>query len=134
MAGPTPWGQNFNVVNLGTQSITTTTETQITALTGINNRALGSPIYFAANAVFAINASCTSTTLRLRAGSSTGTILATGVVSGGTAGTSTAADGTIAYLLNPSGEVAGYTVVLTIQATAAAANWNVTLASISAFT
>lgn len=132
MAGPTAWQQNLNTVNINAQSITTTSETVIATLSNINSRGSGGAIYFTASAVYAINASTTLTTLRLRVGTLTGTQLTSAAVQGGTAGTQNNGDGTIGYLYQVAGEVSGLVVVLTIQATSAAANWNVNFASLRA--
>ena len=133
MPGPTEFPQILQTNNTGTQSITTTTETVIATLTNINSRGSNYPINLAASAVFAINASTTSVTMRLRLGTVTGTVIgAAQVVSGGVAGDISAGDGSIGATYTPSLEVAGLTVVLTIQAAAAAANWNVTYANIVA--
>lgn len=133
MPGPVAWPLLNTTTNTGTQSITTTTETVVATLTNINSRGSNYLINFQGSVVFAIQAATTSTTVRLRLGTVTGTIVGSAqVVSGGTAGTQTAGDGTVAGVFTPSQEVANLTVVLTVQAAAAAANWNVTLAQIIA--
>ena len=133
MPGPTAFPQIATYTNIGSQAITTTNETVIATLQGINSRGSNFPINLAGRAIFAVNASTTSTTLRLRVGSLTGALIgAAQVVQGGVAGDVNAADGSIAATYTPALEVAGLVVVLTIQAAAAAANWNVTLAQLVA--
>ena len=133
MPGNTAFPQIASTTNTGTQSITTTTETVIATLTNINSRGSNFPINISGSAVFAVNASTTATVMRLRAGSVTGTLLgAAQTVFAATAGTSSGADGSIGAIFTPSTEVAGLVLVLTVQATAAAANWNVTFAQLIA--
>lgn len=132
MPGPTAWQQQLTSQSVSTQSITTTTETVIATLSGVFSRSVGAPVNLTGSAVFAVNASTTSVTLRLRYASLTGTQLTAQTISGGIAGDITAADGTIGFTDNPTGEYANQVYVMTIQATAAAANWNVTFASLSA--
>lgn len=133
MPGITAFPQILSVTNTGTQLITTTTETVISTLQNVNSRGSNYPINIQGSAVFAINASTTTVTMRLRLGSLTGTLLGQAQpVSGGIAGDITAGDGTIGAQYTPSLEVAGLVIVLTIQATAAAANWNVTYSNITA--
>jgi hypothetical protein len=133
MPGPTAFTQIQNVVNVGTQTIPTTAETVIATLSNINSRGANYPINITGSAVFAIAAATTATVMRIRIGSVTGTLLGAGqIVSGGVAGDVNAGDGTIGAVYTPSLEVAGLVLVLTIQATAAGSNWNVTFASLTA--
>lgn len=133
MPGPTSFPQIAQTTNTGTQSITTTTETVIATLSNVNSRGSNYPINFNGSAVFAVQAATTAVTMRIRQGSLTGSIVGTAQqVSGGVAGDITAGDGTIGATLTPAAEVANATYVLTIQATAAAANWNVTYANLTA--
>lgn len=131
MPGPTAFPQILQSTNTGTQSITTTTETVIATLNNINSKGQGYALNISGSAVFAIQAATTAVTMRLRVGSLTGILLGPAqVVSGGIAGDITAGDGTVGAMWTPTGEVANATLVLTIQATAAAANWNVTYANL----
>src|SRR5215469_10365587 len=123
MAGPTAWQQYASVVNTSTQSITTTTETVIATLAGINSRSPGQAIVFDGGAFFAVNASTTSTTLRIRQDSLTGSVVGVAQVIAETAGTISQLVAAVAGQDTPSGEYAFKTYVLTIQAAAAAANW-----------
>lgn len=133
MSGPTAWPIIQSAFTTGTQAITTTTETVIATLSNINSRGSNFPINITGNAVFAVSAATTATTLRLRLGSVTGSLIGTAQVpSGGVAGDVNAADGTIVATYTPAQEVAGLVIVLTIQATAAGANWNVTNAGLTA--
>lgn len=133
MPGPTPWQQNFTVYNFGTQSITTTAETVIATLAGVNSRSAGATINLLGYAQFAVQAATTSTTLRVRVGSLTGTVVSstTGVFAA-TAASTSQDQLAVAAQDTPSGEYAGQTYVLTIAAAAAGANWNVTAASLIA--
>lgn len=133
MSGPTAWPQIQSTFQTGTQAITTTTETVIATLSNINSRGSNFPINLVGSAVFAISAATTATTLRIRQGTVTGAVVGTlQVVTGGVAGDMNAGDGTVSATFTPSGEIANATFVLTIQATAAAANWNVTNAALTA--
>lgn len=133
MSGPTAWPIIQSSFTTGTQAITTTAETVIATLSGINSRGSNFPINLTGNAVFAVSAATTATVLRLRIGTLTGTLIGTAQTpSGGVAGDVNAADGTIVATYTPAQEVAGLVVVLTIQATGAAANWNVTNAGLVA--
>lgn len=133
MPGPTEFPQIATVTNTGVQAITTNTETVIATLTNLNSRGSNYPINITGSAAFAVNASTTLTTMRIRLATVTGTIIgAAQPVQGGVAGDVNTADGTIGAIYTPSLEVAGLTLVLTIQATAAAANWNVTFAHLVA--
>lgn len=133
MPGPTAFPQIATVVNTNTQTVVTTAETVIATLTGINSRGSNFPINITGSAVFAVSAATTSTTLRIRLGGVTGTVLGQPqTVQGGVAGDVNAADATVGAVYVPSLEVAGLTLVLTIAAAAAAANWNVTLAQLVA--
>ena len=133
MPGPTDFPQILTTTSTATQAITTTTETVIATLTNINSRGSNFPINFTGSAVFVVQAATTLVTMRIRIGSVTGTVIGVAQpVAGGIAGDITNADGTVGAQFVPSAEVAGMTVVLTIQATAAGANWNVTYASLIA--
>lgn len=133
MPGPTAFPIINAATNTGTQTVVTTAETVIATLANVNSRGANFPINITGNAVFAVSPLTTATTLRLRAGTVTGPILgAAQIVSGGVAGDLTSADGTIVAQYTPTLEVAGFTIVLTIQATGAGANWNVTMAQIVA--
>lgn len=133
MPGPTAWPQTVQDIVTGNQSITDTTETVIATLANINSRGSGYTIYFTGQAAFAVSAATTATTLRIRSGSLTGTLLGSAViVSGGVAADETAASGVVGATLTPDLEIAGATFVLTIQATAAAAAWNTTYAQLQA--
>lgn len=133
MAGQTAWGQTVSVLNVSPQSITTTTETVIATLSGLNSSGPGVPITLVGAAVFVVQAATTSTTLRIRTGSVTGTLLGAAQVIGSAAGDVTGNDGSVSAQLTPNGEIANGTFVLTVQAAAAGANWNVTLAQLQAF-
>lgn len=132
MPGPTAWQQQLQVVSLSTQAITTNTETVVATLGGVFSRSPGDPVFITGSAVFAVNASTTAVALRIRQTSLTGTSLCNVTVSGGVAGDITSADGTVGAQDTPAGEYSNQTYVLTIQSTAAAANWNVTFASLQA--
>lgn len=133
MSGPTAWPIIQNSFQTGTQAITTVTETVIATLANINSRGANFPINLTGNAVFTVSPLTTATTLRLRIGSVTGTLIgAVQATSGGVAGDVNFADGTVVATYTPTIEVAGLVVVLTIQATAAGANWNVTNAGLTA--
>lgn len=130
---PTPFPQIATATNTGTQAITTTTETVISTLSNVNSRGANFPVNLTGNAVFAVAAATTATVLRIRLGTVTGTIVGSQqTVSGGVAGDITFADGSVFAQYTPSGEMAGQTFVLTIQATGAGANWNVTSAQLIA--
>lgn len=129
MSGPTAWPQVTQAIVTGSQAITTTAETVIATLTNVNSRGAGFSINLTGQAAFAVNASTTATTLRIRLGSVTGTLVGSAViVSGGTAGDIADASGSVGGVFTPAQEIAGATFVLTIQATSAAANWNTTYA------
>ena len=130
---PTPFPQIATVSNTGTQSITTTAETVISTLSNINSRGANFPVNLTGSAVFAVAAATTQTVMRIRLGTVTGTIVGSPqTVEGGVAGDIAFADGTVFAQYTPSGEMAGQTFVLTIQATGAGANWNVTSAQLIA--
>ena len=130
---PVPFPIINTTTNVGTQTIVTTTETVIATLTGVNSRGSNYPINLTGSAVFAVSALTTATTLRIRLGSLTGTIVgAAQIVQGGVAGDVNAADGSVVAQYTPAGELANQTFVLTIAATAAGANWNVTSAQLVA--
>lgn len=132
MTGPTAWPLIRQVIVTGTQAITTTTETVIATLANVNSKGSGFQLNFTGFAAFAVNADTTATTLRIRAGSVTGTLLGSAViVAGATAGDLQDASGNVGATQNPTQEVAHATYVLTIQATSAAENWNTTYASLS---
>lgn len=133
MPGPTAWPQQFQVINTGAQTITTTSETVVATLAGVNSRSQGAQVSLFGACCFAVAAATTATTIRLRIGSLTGTLLGAAQPIGSVAGQVTAADGAVAAVDTPAGEYAGQTYVLTVQATAAGANWNVTFASLQAF-
>ena len=133
MSGPTAFPIIATATNTGTQTVATTAETVIATLANINSRGSNYPINVTGRAVFAVNASTTATVMRLRIGSATGTIIgAAQTVQSGVAGDVSGADGGVAAQYTPAQEVAGLTIVLTIQATAAAANWSVTMAQLIA--
>lgn len=133
MSGPTAWPQIQQVTVTGNQSITTTTETVIATLSNLNSRGSNYLVQFQGVATFAVSAATTATTLRIRAGSLTGTLLGSLVIAaGGVAGDIADASGVVGANYNPAQEFANATFVLTIQATAAAANWNTTFASFQA--
>jgi hypothetical protein len=130
---PSSFKQTVQNTNLSTQTITTTTETVIATLAGVTNWSPGAPVILAGYAFFAINASTTSTTLRIRSGSLSGAVIgAQAAVLAETAGTISQAPLEIATVDNVTGEYGSQTYVLTIQAAAAAANWNVTIAQLTA--
>lgn len=133
MPGPTAWQQQFQVINTAAQSVTTTTETVVATLSGVNSRSAGAAVSLFGNVVFVVQAATTSTTIRLRIGSVSGTQLGTSQVIGSVAGQVSGADGAIAAVDTPAGEYAGQTYVLTVQAAAAGANWNVTFSALQAF-
>lgn len=132
MAGPTAWQQTVSTQSVSVQSITTTTETVIATLSGIFSRSPGAPVNLTGNAVFSVNASTVSTTMRIRYQTIAGTAIVAVIVAGGPAGDLTAGDGTIGVTDVPLGEYANQQYVLTIQATGAVANWNVNFASLQA--
>lgn len=133
MPGPTPWTQQWATYNYSTQSITTTSETVIATLAGVNSRSPGTPISLVGFAQFAVQAATTSVTLRIRSTALSGSVIqsATGVFAA-TAATASQDQLNIAVQDTPSGEYAGQTYVLTIQAAAAGANWNTVIASLQA--
>lgn len=133
MTGQTPWGQTVSVINTSPQTITTTTETVVATLSGLNSSGPGVPISLVGFCVFVVQAATTATNLRLRVGSVTGALVGVAQPISSLAGDVTGADGSVAGVYTPSGELSGATFVLTVQATAAGANWNVTLASLQAF-
>lgn len=131
MPGPTAWPQTVQDIVTGNQSITNATETVIATLANINSRGSGYTLYFTGTAAFAVSAATTATTLRIRAGSLTGTLLGSAVIaSGAVAADLTAASGVVGATYAPNLEIAGATFVLTVQATGAAAAWNVTYAQL----
>lgn len=132
MPGPTAWQQQYQVINTGTQTVTTTTETVVATLANINSRSPGAAISIFGNVCFAVQAATTSTTIRLRVGSVSGTLVGSAQSIASVAGQVSGADGAVAATDTPAGEYAGQTYVLTVQAAAAGANWNVTFASLQA--
>jgi len=130
MPGPTAWQQTVINDVIGNQSITTTTETVIATLAGINSRSVGASIKLLGVCTFAVAAATTSVTLRIRPDSISGTALATTVVEGGVAGDIADATGVIVAEDLFTGEYCNKTYVLTIAAAAAGANWNVLNASL----
>lgn len=133
MPGPTAWPLTQQVIATGNQAITTTTETVIATLPNLNSRGSGYTIHFSGQAAFAVSAATTATTLRIRIGTVTGTIVGSAVIAAGaTAGDLQDASGVVGGDYTPSQEIANATFVLTIQATAAAANWNTTYARLEA--
>ena len=133
MPGPTAWPLIQTVTNSGVQTITTVTETIIATLTNVNSRGSNFPINFAGSAVFAVSAATTATILRIRQGTLAGGLVGVAqTVQGGVAGDVNAADGSVFGQFTPASEIANATFVLTIQATAAGANWNVVTASLTA--
>lgn len=132
MPGPTAWQQIVPQVVTGAQVITTTAETVVATLLGVNSRGAGYPIYLTGQAVFVINAGTTQTFLRIRQGNLSGAIVGGQVsAAGGTAGGITQASGVVGGVFTPAQEVSGATFVLTVQATGAAANWDVTYAALT---
>lgn len=133
MSGPTAWPQIQQVTVTGNQAITTTDETVIATLSNLNSRGSNYPVQFQGNAAFAVSALTTATTLRVRLGTLTGTLLGSAVIAAGaTAGDLQDASGVVGANYVPSEEFANATFVLTIQATGAGANWNTTFASLQA--
>lgn len=132
MPGPTAWQQNFQVISTTAQSITANTETVIASLTVPYNRSPGGQVFLFGACCFAVQAATTNTALRLRYNSAGGAAITAAQNIGATAASSTGADGAIAGVDTPAGEIAGQVYVLTIQATNAGANWNVTFASLQA--
>lgn len=131
MSGPTDFPQLQTVTNLSTQTITANTETVICTSNPINSRGSNYPINITGSMVSAVQAATTATTMRIRLGTLTGGIVgSTLIVQGGTAGTANTTDGTIGAQYTPALEVAGLLIVLTIQATAAGANWTVGFAQL----
>lgn len=124
MPGPTAWQQISYATNIATQAITTTNETVIATLAGLDSRQAGGPILLLGYAQFAVNASTTGVTLRVRQDSLTGSLVQAAAAVAMTAATATFDQLNVLALDQPTGEYAGKTYVLTIQATAAAANWN----------
>jgi hypothetical protein len=133
VSGPTAWQQQLFSSTFGNQQATTNSELVIATLTGVNSRSPGGAINLVGFAQFAVDASATAVTLRIRSGSLTGS-----VVNGQTAPVTITAGVVSTDQLSiscqdvPSGEYAGQTYVLTIKSTAAAGNWNTTIASLSA--
>jgi hypothetical protein len=133
MPGPTAWQQNLFVINNSVQTVVTNAETVIATLVGVTSRSPGGPINLTGFAAFQVSALTTATTLRVRIGSVTGTILnAAAPAITGTAGSTTTNTIDGSWQDQPVGEYNNQTYVLTIQSTAAGANWNVTLASLAA--
>jgi len=130
MPGPTAWQQTVINDVIGNQSITTTVETVIATLAGINSRSVGASIKLLGVCTFAVAAATTSVTLRIRPDSISGAALATTVVEGGVAGDIADATGVIVAEDLFTGEYCNKTYVLTIAAAAAGANWNVLNASL----
>jgi hypothetical protein len=130
MSGPTAWQQTVTADVIGNQSITTTAETVIATLAGVNSRSVGANIKLLGTVSYAIDAAATSVTLRIRPNSISGTALATTLVEAATAATLTDATGVIVAEDVFAGEYCNKTYVLTIAAAAAAGNWNVLNASL----
>ena len=130
MPGPTAWQQTVINDVIGNQSITTTSETVIATLAGVNSRSTNAQIKLLGTCTFAVSAATTSVTLKIRPDSISGTALATTIVEAAAAATLTDAVGVIVAEDLFSGEYCNKTYVLTIAAAAAAANWNVLNASL----
>lgn len=133
MPGPTAWPQTKQVIVTGNQAITTTDETVIATISNLNSRGSGYTIHFTGQAAFAVDAATTATTLRIRIGTVTGTVVGSAVIAAAaTAGDVQDAPGVVGGDYTPAQEIAGATFVLTIQATGAGANWNTTYACLEA--
>lgn len=132
MPGPTPWQQTPFVVNATSQTIITNAETVVATLGGIFSRTPGAAIYVTGYAAFTVNAATTSTVARIRIGSVTGAVVGVSAPVTNTAGTTQANLIDLSVQDVPAGEYFNQTYVMTVQSTAAAANWTVTLASLSA--
>jgi hypothetical protein len=131
MPGPTDFPQVQTVTNVSVQAVPATTETVICTSNPINSRGSNYPINVQASAVYAINATTTGVTMRLRLGTVTGSLIGVAqVVNAATAGTESFADGTIGAQYQPALEVAGLLIVLTVQAAGAGAAWNTTFAQL----
>jgi hypothetical protein len=133
MPGTTPWQQTYTTVSSAFVTIVANTETVIATLTGISSRSPGSPILLSGYAFYLVNAATTLTTLRVRQTSLTGALVqgsAPGM--GATAASQTSSNQEVVVQDSPMGEVSNMTYVLTIQSTAAGANWNVALATLTA--
>lgn len=125
--------QFYTTTSTATQTITANTETVIATLAAVNSRSAGSSISLSGAALFVVQAATTITTARIRKDSLTGSVVGVAQPIGGTAASQTGADIAIGAVDSPSGEIAGQIYVLTIQATSAGANWNVTFAQLQAF-
>lgn len=132
MTGTLPWNLTLSTINVSSQTITANTETVVATLTPVQSVGSGVPIYLTGQACFVVQAATTITNLRIRQDSLTGTIVGVAQPISSAAGDVTGADASVAGVFTPPGEVAGKTFVLTVQATNAGANWNVTLATLFA--
>lgn len=133
MTGPTAWGQTRQVIATGNQSVTDADETVIATLPNISSRGAGFTIHLNGQAAFAVSAATTATTLRIRLGTLTGTIVGSLVIaSAATAADLKNASGVVGGDYTPDQEIANATFVLTIQQTAAAAAWDTTYARLEA--
>lgn len=133
MPGPTAWPQTKQVIVTGNQAITKNVETVIATLPNLNSRGSGYTIHFNGQAAFAVDAATTATTLRIRIGSVTGTVVGSAVIAAAaTAGDVQDASGVVGGDYTPAQEIAGATFVLTIEDTSAGASWNTTYARLEA--
>lgn len=132
MSGPVTWHREPIANVIGNQTITANAETIIATLAGLNSRGVGYGWKLLGTVTFAVSALTTAVTLRIRPDTISGTALATSIVEGGVAGDIADASGVIVAEDLFSGEYCNKTYVLTIQDTAAGANWNVLNASLRA--
>lgn len=133
MPGPTAWTQNLQTFSFSAQTITANTETVIATLTGINSRGPGFPVLLNGWAAFVVQAATTSVTMRIRQDSLTGSVVGAPGILAATAATTSQNTLDVTEVDTPAGEYAGKTYVLTVQAAAAGANWNVNAATLQAF-
>lgn len=133
MSGPTVWQQILNTIQAGAQTITANTETVIATLGNVFSRSVGAPITLNGYCQFAVQAATTDLKVRIRADSLTGTVLNTQPAEWtGTAATVSQDQLSIVAQDPASVEYYNKTYVLTIQATAAGASWNVNMATLQA--
>jgi hypothetical protein len=134
MPGPTVNNQIFSAVNSTTTTVTTTTETVVCTLSNLNSRGVGYPLAIEGFLTCAVSPLTTLTVARIRQNTLSGAIVGSAANTGGIAGDLTSLSIVVNGIDQPAGEYAGQSYVLTVQATGAGANWNVTFAFLQAVT
>jgi hypothetical protein len=133
VTGPTAWPQVASAYNTSLTTLVTTTETVVCTLAGISSRGAGFPISLHGSATVVPGLSTTATTLRVRRGSVSGTLVA-GAMSAHSFVSGSATEITLGIDVQDvlSGEISGATYVLTAQLTSATTLGSVTNAALTA--